>query len=212
MRIAVYSPEGLLREGVACLLKSSGHEVHSSAVGFRDLLPRLAKGDYIIVDARHLSPEDSGYLSAAQTFGGFRVVVLTGEDEGAPSGLDNCLSRFSGADTLLELVGPVESARQQRGTSPRPASSRTQPKSKGLPAEPRRRGRPPQQVNSLPLSRRQYEAAQLIARGASNSEIARVMNLRDQSAKNLVGTILKRLELADRNEVAARIGESVTQA
>lgn len=65
----------------------------------------------------------------------------------------------------------------------------------------------PTRASTAPLTRRQFEIAQLIAEGLSNEEIARRLVLTPGTVGNHVGHILRRLGARNRAQVAAWVTE-----
>ncbi len=55
------------------------------------------------------------------------------------------------------------------------------------------------------LTRREMEVAQLVAQGMPNRRIASVLNLQEQSIKNLVSGIMRKLDCENRVQVALRL-------
>jgi DNA-binding NarL/FixJ family response regulator len=59
--------------------------------------------------------------------------------------------------------------------------------------------------NGNELTRREYEVAQLVARGMPNRRISEVTGLREQSVKNLVSVIMRKLNCENRVQVALKL-------
>jgi DNA-binding NarL/FixJ family response regulator len=55
------------------------------------------------------------------------------------------------------------------------------------------------------LTRREYEVAQLVAKGMSNRKISQLTGLREQSIKNLVSVIMRKLHCENRVQVALKL-------
>jgi DNA-binding NarL/FixJ family response regulator len=60
-------------------------------------------------------------------------------------------------------------------------------------------------AGSDPLTHREHQVAQLIARGCSNKEIARELGIRVATVKNHVHAVLQKLDCSRRGQAAARI-------
>ena len=60
-------------------------------------------------------------------------------------------------------------------------------------------------ANGVDLTRREYEVAQLVSQGMSNRKISEVTGLREQSIKNLVRVIMRKLNSQDRMSVASNL-------
>jgi len=61
----------------------------------------------------------------------------------------------------------------------------------------------PAPLSELPLTSREQDVFQLLARGASNRQIAKTLMITENTVKTHVRNILEKLELHSRNEVAA---------
>ncbi|WP_219419905.1 response regulator transcription factor [Pseudonocardia nigra] len=60
-----------------------------------------------------------------------------------------------------------------------------------------------QLVAAGPLTRREWEVAELVAKGSTNREIAARLCLSERTAQNHVQHILTKLDLANRSQVTA---------
>ena len=58
------------------------------------------------------------------------------------------------------------------------------------------------------LSTREWEGARLIAKGLSNRQIANTLGLQEQSIKNLVTAILKKMQCTNRVQIALKVERS----
>ncbi len=59
--------------------------------------------------------------------------------------------------------------------------------------------------NGNDLTRREFEVAQLVSKGMSNRKISQVTGLREQSIKNLVSVIMRKLHCENRVQVALKL-------
>jgi DNA-binding NarL/FixJ family response regulator len=75
----------------------------------------------------------------------------------------------------------------------------------------RGRGRPRMNTHGFELSNREYEVACLIAKGFTNQRIAEAMSLKEQSVKNLVSTVIRKLHCENRVQVALRLTKNTTE-
>jgi DNA-binding NarL/FixJ family response regulator len=149
------------------------------------------RADVLILDSYRLDKNDLQFILGARAFGDFAVVLLyTEEDQelfvDAP--VDKLVPRSAGPDRLYdalgELGGKVRIVRPYVREGRRPYGGYS---------------------NSLDLSRREYEVAQLVAKGMSNRKISVVTGLREQSVKNLVSVIMRKLRCENRVQVALRL-------
>ncbi|MFI5384709.1 MAG: response regulator transcription factor [Fimbriimonadales bacterium] len=65
-------------------------------------------------------------------------------------------------------------------------------------------------THGLDLSNREYQAACLIAKGYSNRMIAETMALKEQSVKNMVSTVIRKLHCENRVQVALRMSRQAS--
>jgi DNA-binding NarL/FixJ family response regulator len=63
-------------------------------------------------------------------------------------------------------------------------------------------------THGFELSAREYEVACLIAKGFTNQKIAETMALKEQSVKNLVSTVIRKLHCENRVQVALRLSRA----
>lgn len=58
----------------------------------------------------------------------------------------------------------------------------------------------PRVANSVPLSQRELEVLACMARGKSNKEIGRILTISDQTVKNHISSVLRKLAVSDRTQ------------
>jgi DNA-binding NarL/FixJ family response regulator len=150
-------------------------------------LAKEGGADVLVIHADIIDPSDLGFLSGAKTFGDFRTVLL--HDNGRPKGLaafdfDKEVSLAGASEHLFEAMNDLRDDVRSRGRYVR---------------EGRRR------YGGLDLTRREYDVALLVARGLSNRSIAQASGLQEQSVKNLVSTIMRKLHCENRVQVALRL-------
>lgn len=68
-------------------------------------------------------------------------------------------------------------------------------------------GDPPDEAWSKTLTEREKEVARTLARGASNKEIARTLNITERTVKAHVGAILEKLHVRDRLQLSLIVNE-----
>ncbi|HVT13493.1 MAG TPA: LuxR C-terminal-related transcriptional regulator [Fimbriimonadaceae bacterium] len=143
-------------------------------------------------DLRGASDNDVQFLLGAQTFGEFRTILITDGDQPLPPGFEVGVSRDESAQALLDKAQSL-------------GSDLVRPATRG-------RGRPRMTTHGFELSNREYEVACLIAKGFTNQKIAETMALKEQSVKNLVSTVIRKLHCENRVQVALRLSRSGPEA
>jgi DNA-binding NarL/FixJ family response regulator len=194
MRVAITSSERLFLDGLVCLFSGSRFHVVSAGSNHRECIraARQEQADLFIFDLRGASDNDVQFLLGAQTFGEFRTILINEGENALPPGFDTAVSRNEPAQALLDKA-------QALGTDlVRPAT--------------RGRGRPRMTTHGFELSNREYEVACLIAKGFTNQKIAETMALKEQSVKNLVSTVIRKLHCENRVQVALRLSRSGQEA
>lgn len=141
---------------------------------------------WFVFDSISLDTGDVRYISGAQSQGDIKVITI-GQAE---SELE--------ADIIVPLnddgQGLVNALRELAANQP------VVPHQRG-------RGRPRMTTNGLELSNREYEVAHLISKGFSNEKIAETLSLKEQSVKNLVSTVIRKLHCENRVQVALRLSK-----
>jgi DNA-binding NarL/FixJ family response regulator len=204
MRVALCCKEGLFCEALASLLDHHGSfQVVANETSARSLInaAKDQRAQLLVVDSFDLDRDDLQFLLGARAFGDFAIVLIVGENEKGSFTevpVDRLVSRQSPAERLFDSLGELSG--KVRLTS-RPYV---------------REGRRPYGMgpaNDHELSRREYEVAQLVAKGMSNRKIAAVTGLREQSIKNLVSVIMRKLRCENRVQVALKLtqGSSMSE-
>jgi DNA-binding NarL/FixJ family response regulator len=196
MRLALCCKEGLFGEALSCLLDHHGnYQVVASADNARNLI-KAAKDQHahiLVVDSDGLDTHDLQFLLGARAFGDFAVVLIVEERDRqklADSPVDRVVPRSSPGEKLFEALGELGGF---ANLAVRPYV---------------REGRRGYAKQANELSRREYECAQLVARGMSNRKIAQITGLREQSVKNLVSVVMRKLGCENRVQVALRLTNS----
>lgn len=191
MRISLCSKEPLFSEALASLLN---HEGSFQVVG-TEKGPRAAvvaakehRAQAIVVDSVGIEPNELDFLMGARTFGEFGIVLIHPEEDVRyiDYGVDGRIDRGANSATLFRVVREVGA---QFGAV-RPGRVREGARNYG---------------SGLELTRREYEVAMLVAKGFSNRRIAVITGLREQSIKNLVSVIMRKLKCENRVQVALRL-------
>jgi DNA-binding NarL/FixJ family response regulator len=195
MRVALCSKEGLFGEALASLLDHQGSfQVVSTERSPRELInaAKEYRAQVMLVDSFELDRNELQFLLGARAFGDFAIVLIVSESERegyVETPVDRLISRESGAQ---ELFGALE----ELGGSVK------------LVARPYVRESRRSYGNGNDLTRREYEVAQLVAKGMSNRKIAQITGLREQSIKNLVSVIMRKLHCENRVQVALKLTRS----
>jgi DNA-binding CsgD family transcriptional regulator len=185
MRVGVLCNDPLVWDGLQCLLSGlpGGHMV-STATSASDVEHELKTGALDVVVAADLSSSKS-LLSLKRRFD-FTAIVFS-EDGGSPPGIDHVLDRrlgFQGLRSVLEALGPAR---------PSPASVKEPFAPFGLP-----RG----------LTPREREVARLVSTGMPNRSIALTLGIQEQSVKNLVSGVMRKLACENRTQLALQLSSA----
>ncbi|RYG27898.1 response regulator transcription factor, partial [bacterium] len=184
MRVALCCKEGLFSEALASLLDHQGSfEVVATETSTRALVSaaKEERAHVLLIDAHLLTKEDVQFLLGARAFGDFAVALISSEDAELDEGaVDRIIDRDADSEELFavlaELGGDVKSSRPVVREGRKPYGSK----------------------EDNALSRREYEVAQLVAKGMSNRRIAQTTGLREQSVKNLVSVVMRKLGCENR--------------
>lgn len=193
MRIVICCKEPLIGQALTSLLSHEGNFDVVALEAKAKACVSAAKDDMaqvILVDSTGLDKTELEFMMGARTYGAFGVVLLAGagEDYGE-CGVDAIASRSGTADGLMQAIREVASA------FVRTSISRV------------REGRKSYD-NRFSLSQREFEAASLVAKGYSNRKISEAIGLKEQSVKNLVSTIMRKLRCENRVQVALRLSSA----
>jgi len=195
MRVALCSKEGLFGEALSSLLDHQGSfQVVATEQSPRDLInaAKEYRAQVMVVDSFELDKNELQFLLGARAFGDFGIVLIVGDDEReefVEVPVDRIVSRQAGSVELFEAL-------EELGGSVR------------LIARPFVRETRRSYGNGNDLTRREYEVAQLVAKGMSNRKIAQITGLREQSIKNLVSVIMRKLHCENRVQVALKLTKS----
>jgi DNA-binding NarL/FixJ family response regulator len=189
MRIAICFKERLLLDALAGMLERKGtYSVVARESTARALISssKAAQAQVMLLEAAGLGAEDAQFLQGAKAFGEF-VVIVVGDK--LPAGfeksmVDVMIPRDAGGDALLDALAGVQDK---------------------LPARMMvREGKRPYRRGNR-LTYREYEVAEFVSKGYSNRRISEVSGLREQSVKNLVSVIMRKLQCENRTQVALKL-------
>lgn len=199
IRVALLSKEALFGDGLASLLDHHGSfQIVATETDARALVAaaKEQRCQMLLVDSHRLDRHDLQFLLGARAYGEFGIVLIIPEEDrdeliGAP--VDHILTRRDSRERLFESLGAIG----DRVKLARPPA---------LVRESRRGGYGEGNV----LTRREYEIAQLVGKGLSNRRIAGVTGLREQSVKNLVSVIMRKLRCENRVQIALKLTQGVS--
>jgi DNA-binding NarL/FixJ family response regulator len=189
MRIALFSKERLFLDALAGLLDRRGtFTVVVKEASARALVAgaKQAHAQVLVVDSQNLDADEVQFLLGAKAIGDFMIVMISsGNVASLPEGsVDMKLTRDSSGDELVEMLNEIAPS------IPAKFSYREGKRAYG-------RGNA--------LTRREYEVAEYVAKGYSNRKISEVSTLREQSVKNLVSVIMRKLQCENRTQVALKL-------
>lgn len=202
MRISLCSRHALTCDALQSLLSHEGNfDVVATAAAPRACLTASKEkhAQVIVLDAQGLHPNDIEFFMGARAYGDFGIVLVGADDTfgGSDHNIDALIGKDVRSGTLFKAIRDVGS---QFVT---------------LPGQVRERKR--KYGSGVELTRREFEVATLVSKGFSNRRIADVTGLREQSIKNLVSVIMRKLKCENRVQVAIRLtnatiaGESARQ-
>ena len=183
MRIAVFSKERLFLDGLSGLLDRRGSlQVVARETTAKALVSsaKKASAQLLIVDSEKLDVDEVQFLLGARAVGDFFLAMIGEKNE--DSSVDATISRSSTADDLYQSVSALSSL---------------------VPVVARDGKRSYRKGDAL--TRREYEVAEFVAKGMSNRSISKVSELREQSVKNLVSVIMRKLQCENRTQVALKL-------
>lgn len=192
VRVALCSKEGLFADALASLLDGQGsYQVVATEQSPRELInaAKEYRAQIMIVDSFELDINELQFLLGARAFGDFGIVLIVSDNEREEYievPVDRLVSRQSGAS---DLFAALEEMGGNATVAARP-----------FVREARRT-----YGNGNDLTRREYEVANLVAKGMSNRKISQVTGLREQSIKNLVSVIMRKLHCENRVQVALKL-------
>jgi DNA-binding NarL/FixJ family response regulator len=191
MVVGIVCHELLYREALESLLRTQTWvEVLPSSPEPRVALSQFAKQtpDIVVIVEEGVTEEEWSMFAALKTLMGVRGLLLT--KLGAPASrnelpVDAALRREDGAATLFQLLRDVTKRTVRQGLAVAEMGSRY--------------GQRPT------LTARELEVANLVAQGLPNRRIGVIMGLQEQSVKNLVSIVMRKLNCENRVQVALKL-------
>ena len=185
MRIAVFSKERLFLDALSGLLDRRGSlQVVARETTAKELVSsaKKASAQLLIVDSEKLDVDEIQFLLGARAVGDFFLAMIG--EKAASSSVDATISRSSSAEDLYESVSALSGL---------------------VPTVQVNRGGKRSYRKGNALTHREYEVAEFVAKGMSNRTISEVSDLREQSVKNLVSVIMRKLQCENRTQVALKL-------
>jgi len=186
MRISVVCSDSLLLAGIYSLLGGvTGVRVEMTDGSLDETAKAVMKGavDAVVLAGGELSPQEFAHFSHLKAKFGFRIVAVSqlADAAGAPEKemADALVFRDNGAQGLHRAIGLL--IKQGAAVKPTQAAPANRP---------------------VRLTRRERDVAHLVAQGKSNRQVADRLGLREQSVKNLVSVIMRKLNCENRVQVA----------
>lgn len=208
VRVLIVDDQQLIREGIASLLSiQEGIEVVGIATNGREAVDQALalSPDIILMDVR--MPVMDGVSATAEVrrqLKDCRVLMLTTFDDEAyivqalEAGASGYLLKDMPATDLAQAIKLSHAGVYQ--LDPAVASKLVGAIHRAEPAEPRKDDAATADISDL--TEREAEVLRLIARGATNREIAKRLSISEGTVKNHVSNILTRLGLRDRTQAA----------
>lgn len=191
MRIALCCKDGMIGDAIGSLLShKGGFTVVGSSPDIRSCVGVAKDGgaDVIVVHDEALDRQAIDFLNGAKAYGDFHTVLIANGKSAkglGAVGFDKRLHLSGSSDDLFTTL------REYQDTS-RPFRSRSV-----------REGR--RRYGTYHLTKREHDVATLVGKGMSNRTIAESSGLQEQSVKNLVSVIMRKLNCENRVQVALKL-------
>ncbi len=181
MRVTVVSKDALARDGLSSILLQEGQFAFAGASDcVHEGLELLGATGGVLVATDDLSKSDWNNLAKAKDIHSLRVVaIVDGKESNAARVADLMIARSEGSKPLVSAIKTFVTP------TPKAVAEALQLRYGGK-----------------RLSKRELEVAQFVAQGFGNRRISQILELREQSVKNLVSCIMTKLDCDNRTQVA----------
>jgi DNA-binding NarL/FixJ family response regulator len=188
MVVGIVCEDTLSREALASLIESrEGLTVLPSPADVRATIGHYTKNtpDVLIVVDQDVSPDEWVMIAALKTLTSVRVISITNGEASRPGASADAVVRSDeGAAGLFRALSNFA------GELPEPNLVAEQRSDYG------RRSK---------LTPREREVARLVAQGLPNRRIGQIMGLQEQSVKNLVSVVMRKMNCENRVQVALKV-------
>jgi len=187
MRVGLLAKGTLYRQALAEMLnRYARYDVIAHEASAGELVAALGRTpmDALVIDADGLAPGELDMIRSARGTGNFALIIIAPTDGRlAEDGGEHTLPRSVTAAGLLEALEDASGASSSDSV---------------------RETRVAYAVDNS-LTRREQEIARLVAQGLSNRRISGISGLREQSVKNLVSVIMRKMGCENRVQVALKL-------
>ena len=193
MRAVVLSNDAMFRDGLICMMNgmpwcvSTGGEANFAPI---ERLIDEGEVDTVVVAIDSVDIGDLAALEASRKQHSFRVIaVASGDRLPAPMGsiADRVVNRSGGYEALRQNLRMVDERIPANLQIREPVAAYGMPRT---------------------LTPREREVARLVSQGMPNRRIASVLGIQEQSVKNLVSVVMRKLDCENRVQVALHLSSS----
>lgn len=209
MQVAVIAKDSLVADGIVSVLANEGQLPTSGAArNVAQASKMVANMGVLVVVADGLEVEDWIQLGKVQADGGMKVLLVvtsSNDDISGKSAADVIVHSRDGGASVINAVKQMLPDAAISGVAAMMGSGAVMVRENGDKLNYGRRGRG--------LTRREKDVASYVALGMSNRRISEVLQLQEQSVKNLVSSIMRKLDCENRVQIALKLtGKPTSEA